>query len=145
MASRSTNSEEQPIRNASTAPSTPNPDLATIASPENGETNNVNSDADRDLEMNIADIWKAEKEGEGFYVRVHIWFASVVFPLFAGSFGPMSSAFAITALTESWRVDHNAADAEVGNPGWFVIFTQALRGEFTALEFQSPLASSDLR
>jgi potassium channel subfamily K len=118
MASGSTNSEERPIRQASSAPSTPKPDPATIANPENGETNNVNGDANGDLAMNTADIWKAEKEGEGFYVRVHVWFASVVFPLFAGSFGPMSSAFAITALTENWRIDHNASDAEVGNPRW---------------------------
>jgi hypothetical protein len=31
------------------------------------------------------------------------WFASTAFPLIAGTFGPMASAFSICALSQPWR------------------------------------------
>lgn len=106
MATRTENSEERPIRTESTEPPTPTVDPVIPAKVEDEEDNAANDDANHDLENNEAEIWKAEKAGEGYFVPIHIWCASVIFPLFAGSFGPMASAFGICALAGSWRVEN---------------------------------------
>ncbi len=51
------------------------------------------------------------------------WFASTAFPLAAGTFGPMASAFSICALAIHWRVDVPPGTAEafgtyVDDPPW---------------------------
>lgn len=43
--------------------------------------------------------------GQAFLQPSRWWFASTAFPLIAGTFGPMASAFNICALIQSWRVD----------------------------------------
>ena len=80
-------------------------------------------------ESSSRSIWEAEKAGEGYLIAEHIWFASVVFPLVAGAFGPMTSAFNICALTQSWRVvdltkesDDMLVGRSVKNPEWSVFF-----------------------
>ncbi|KAL8868302.1 MAG: hypothetical protein Q9174_005080 [Haloplaca sp. 1 TL-2023] len=56
------------------------------------------------------------------------WFASTAFPLLAGTFGPMASAFSVCALDENWRVivpdgpGANEAHAfNVEDPSWLII------------------------
>ena len=53
------------------------------------------------------------------------WFASTAFPLLAGTFGPMASAFNICTLAAKWRVifDPAAGQSEddgmaVEDPSW---------------------------
>jgi potassium channel subfamily K len=53
------------------------------------------------------------------------WFASTAFPLIAGTFGPMASAFSILALAIRWRVYVPPGSVEafgiyVNDPGWYV-------------------------
>lgn len=46
---------------------------------------------------------KVEEE-KAFLKPSRWWFASTAFPLIAGTFGPMASAFSICALAVPWRV-----------------------------------------
>lgn len=124
MAARTKNSDEQPIRSNSTEPPSPRVDPATTADDEAEERNTANEDPG-DLENNEEEIWKAEKAGEGYFVPLRIWCASVIFPLCAGSFGPMSSAFGICALAGSWRVqnltqapDNMMVGTDIKDPAW---------------------------
>ena len=57
----------------------------------------------------VEDERKEEEEQEredeqAFLNPSRWWFASTAFPLLAGTFGPMASAFNICALVENWRV-----------------------------------------
>ena len=45
-----------------------------------------------------------EEEERSFLMPARWWYASTVFPLAAGTFGPMANAFSICALVENWRV-----------------------------------------
>ena len=54
------------------------------------------------------------------------WFASTAFPLVAGTFGPMASAFSICALVKHWRVYIPPGGAEehgdyIPDPKWYVL------------------------
>ena len=54
------------------------------------------------------------------------WFASTAFPLVAGTFGPMASAFNLCALVENWRVSIPDGGTEghatdVPDPRWYVM------------------------
>jgi len=136
MAPSAKTSEEQPIRSDGPEPQSSRQDTAMPSNDEDEENNIANVDTEEDLE-NYKGIWEAEKAGEGYYVPIYIWCASVIFPLCAGSFGPMASAFGICALAESWRVDNvNKAgnnmlvgtDIEdpkwrVTTPSYFVVIT----------------------
>ena len=46
-----------------------------------------------------------EDEEQSFLNPSRWWLASTAFPLLAGTFGPMASAFNICALVETWRMD----------------------------------------
>jgi potassium channel subfamily K, other eukaryote len=51
------------------------------------------------------------------------WWASTVFPLLAGTFGPMANAFSICALVESWREELSKSGTEehgikIKDPNW---------------------------
>lgn len=118
MATRSQNSEERPIRDL---PDTPDPRPEEGTSASRTETNDTNKRKNSRTFEDTTNIWKAEKDGEGYFVPAHIWFASVVFPLFAGAFGPMSSAFGICALAGPWRLD-SASHTNIENPRWLAIF-----------------------
>ncbi|KAL8683109.1 MAG: hypothetical protein Q9186_000923 [Xanthomendoza sp. 1 TL-2023] len=55
------------------------------------------------------------------------WFASTAFPLLAGTFGPMASAFSVCALAENWRVivphgpgGNEANGIDIKDPGWLI-------------------------
>lgn len=53
------------------------------------------------------------------------WFASTAFPLIAGTFGPMASAFSICALVVHWRVRIPPGGVEehaifLADPKWYV-------------------------
>ena len=53
------------------------------------------------------------------------WFASTAFPLIAGTFGPMASAFNICALVEHWRVSMppgqtQAQGTTIPDPQWLI-------------------------
>ncbi len=63
------------------------------------------SEESKDLENQQKDEQdEREKEEESFLEPSRWWFASTAFPLIAGTFGPMASAFSICALVEHWRV-----------------------------------------
>jgi potassium channel subfamily K len=109
-------------------PQNPRLDSTETTKNDDEENNTAIEDVDEDLGIDT-DVWKAEKAGEGYFVPALIWCASVIFPLCAGSFGPMSSAFGICAVAESWRVENvtKAADnmlvgAAVPEPKWWVNF-----------------------
>lgn len=52
------------------------------------------------------------------------WFITTLFPLIAGTFGPIATAFSICALTQSWRIIADPTNTteqqglEVSNPSW---------------------------
>jgi potassium channel subfamily K len=50
------------------------------------------------------------------------WFAATGFPLIAGTFGPMASAFSILALVANWREKLGGDDSHTGagipDPRW---------------------------
>lgn len=46
-----------------------------------------------------------EQDERNFLMPTRWWYASTAFPLLAGTFGPMASAFSICALVENWRVE----------------------------------------
>jgi potassium channel subfamily K len=105
-------------------PQSPSPDSTVPAQNEDEEKSIASDAADEELE-NDQDIWEAEKAGEGYFVPIYIWCASIIFPLCAGSFGPMASAFGVCAMAGSWRVDNvtKAADnmlvgTEIKDPKW---------------------------
>lgn len=54
------------------------------------------------------------------------WFASTAFPLVAGTFGPMASAFSICALVVHWRVSVPPGGVEehgiyIDDPKWYAL------------------------
>lgn len=55
------------------------------------------------------------------------WFASTAFPLVAGTFGPMASAFSICALVVRWRVSIPPGGVEehgiyIDDPKWYALW-----------------------
>ncbi|KAJ5306357.1 hypothetical protein PENANT_c017G09745 [Penicillium antarcticum] len=49
------------------------------------------------------------------------WFASTVYPLTAGTFGPMASAFNICSLSQPWRMDLTSTGGlDVPDPKWAI-------------------------
>jgi len=68
--------------------------------------------------------WEDEEEERSFLQPARWWYASTVFPLIAGTFGPMASAFSVCALVENWRVEIPAGGAEeqgtgIKDPPWY--------------------------
>ncbi|KAL6713526.1 hypothetical protein ACLMJK_008991 [Lecanora helva] len=80
----------------------------------------------------LEDELKAEEEVEkedeqAFLNPSRWWFASTAFPLLAGTFGPMASAFNICALIEHWRVEippglgaNESHGNDVRDPKWLL-------------------------
>ncbi|KAL8742902.1 MAG: hypothetical protein Q9190_004692 [Brigantiaea leucoxantha] len=69
----------------------------------------------------------AKEDEQAFLNPSRWWFASTAFPLLAGTFGPMASAFSVCALVENWRVivpsgpgGNEAHGIDVKDPGWYV-------------------------
>ncbi|SLM35701.1 Two pore domain potassium channel domain [Lasallia pustulata] len=71
-------------------------------------------------------VTKDEEEAEEDYLAPsRWWFSSTLFPLIAGTFGPLATAFNICALVMDWRVivDSSSAEAEgadVRDPKWLL-------------------------
>lgn len=67
-------------------------------------------------------VWQDEQT---FLNPSRFWFASTAFPLLAGTFGPMASAFSICALVENWRVSIPSGSDEAHgidqkDPKWLI-------------------------
>ncbi|RMZ82601.1 hypothetical protein DV738_g1559, partial [Chaetothyriales sp. CBS 135597] len=69
---------------------------------------------------------QAEEDEDNFLQPTRWWYASTVFPLVAGTFGPMANTFSICALVENWReyVPAGATSADnlvrIQDPRWVV-------------------------
>ncbi|KAL8843973.1 MAG: hypothetical protein Q9176_001668 [Flavoplaca citrina] len=82
----------------------------------------------KDVEQDRKDELDFHKEDEqAFLTPSRWWFASTAFPLLAGTFGPMASAFSVCALSENWRVivpdgpgGNEAHGFNVKDPAWQV-------------------------
>ncbi|EXJ95278.1 hypothetical protein A1O1_00398 [Capronia coronata CBS 617.96] len=66
-----------------------------------------------------------EEEERSFLTPARWWYASTAFPLMAGTFGPMASAFNICALVEDWRVEIPTKGTEehgldIQDPEWLI-------------------------
>ncbi|KAL8996599.1 MAG: hypothetical protein Q9169_003938 [Polycauliona sp. 2 TL-2023] len=80
----------------------------------------------KDVEQDRKDELDFQKEDEQAFLKPsRWWFASTAFPLLAGTFGPMASAFSVCALSENWRVivpdgpgGNEAHGINVKDPGW---------------------------
>lgn len=72
---------------------------------------------------------EALEEEQAFLAPSRWWFASTAFPLIAGTFGPMASAFSICALVVHWRMIITPGNTEeqgiyIDDPKWYVLFLQ---------------------
>ncbi|KAL8673931.1 MAG: hypothetical protein Q9168_001678 [Polycauliona sp. 1 TL-2023] len=80
------------------------------------------------VEQDQKDELDFQKEDEQAFLNPsRWWFASTAFPLLAGTFGPMASAFNVCAIAENWRVivphgpgGNEAHGTDVKDPGWYV-------------------------
>ncbi|RDW85639.1 putative potassium channel [Coleophoma crateriformis] len=68
---------------------------------------------------------EAEEDEQAFLQPSRWWLASTAFPLIAGTFGPMASAFSICALVAHWRVQIPPGGVEehgiyVDDPPWLI-------------------------
>ena len=69
---------------------------------------------------------KDEREAEeDFLAPARWWFVTTLFPLVAGTFGPVASAFSICAIVQDWRVVPGAAAKEqegpqLRDPSWLI-------------------------
>ncbi|TGO15849.1 hypothetical protein BTUL_0035g00540 [Botrytis tulipae] len=85
----------------------------------------ISNDAD-DIENQQRDEKDETKEDvEAFLEPSRWWFASTAFPLVAGTFGPMASAFSICALVVHWRVSIPPGGVEehgiyIDDPKWLI-------------------------
>ena len=92
------------------------------------------SDADHQVRENVdtgsgsqrspEDNMDEKEEVRSFLVPARWWYASTAFPLVAGTFGPMASAFSICALVENWRVKIPPGGTEehgidIKDPKWY--------------------------
>ncbi|TVY23310.1 Outward-rectifier potassium channel [Lachnellula hyalina] len=84
------------------------------------------SEDSKDVENLHRDEDDEEKEDEEAYLEPNTWWlASTAFPLIAGTFGPMASAFSICALVVHWRVYIPPGQAEehgleIEDPKWLI-------------------------
>ena len=69
-------------------------------------------------------VHKDEEEAEVDHLApARWWFSSTLFPLIAGTFGPVATAFNICALVMDWRVIVNPSSTEstgidIRDPDW---------------------------
>ncbi|KAF7889428.1 uncharacterized protein EAF01_010921 [Botrytis porri] len=86
----------------------------------------ISNDAD-DVENQQRDERDETKEDEeAFLEPSRWWFASTAFPLVAGTFGPMASAFSICASVVHWRVSIPPGGVEehgiyIDDPKWYAL------------------------
>lgn len=92
--------------------------------PAHGPLNKLNSDNKHDDSDDEEAV--EEEKRQAFLSPSRWWFASTAFPLIAGTFGPMASAFSVVALVIKWRtiVPDGGTDVDgifVEDPVWYVI------------------------
>ncbi|KAJ7203756.1 hypothetical protein GGX14DRAFT_698891 [Mycena pura] len=63
-----------------------------------------------------------EEEEVGYFQSQWWWFTSTVFPLVAGTFGPLAIVFSICALLRPWR-QYTADGSAISDPGWLNAIT----------------------
>ncbi|TGO81876.1 hypothetical protein BPOR_0988g00020 [Botrytis porri] len=86
----------------------------------------ISNDAD-DVENQQRDERDETKEDEeAFLEPSRWWFASTAFPLVAGTFGPMASAFSICASVVHWRVSIPPGGVKehgiyIDDPKWYAL------------------------
>ncbi|KAL2069586.1 hypothetical protein VTL71DRAFT_14265 [Oculimacula yallundae] len=71
------------------------------------------------------DAGVGDEDEQDFLDPSRWWFASTAFPLIAGTFGPMASAFSICALVVTWRVEipegkTEAEGVRLPDPSWLI-------------------------
>lgn len=79
------------------------------------------------IENDMKEEEEVEREDEQTFLNPsRWWFASTAFPLLAGTFGPMATAFNICALIEHWRVSippglgaNESHGDDVRDPKWY--------------------------
>lgn len=105
-----------------------------IASKHQARKENQDGDDPLPLELSRAETAKqfADKKEEDIVADynspIHMWVVATLFPLVAGTFGPMASMFNICAIAISWRVtvqipegsDHEANGHHIPDPHWLV-------------------------
>ncbi|KAH6685052.1 ion channel protein [Plectosphaerella plurivora] len=90
------------------------------------------ADLGDNIEQRVAQVEDQKKDGKRFenddthMSPTRWWFASSAFPMLAGTFGPMASAFSICALCRPWRqsLDDGATiqDAPpIPDPEWLIV------------------------
>lgn len=85
----------------------------------------ISSDA-KDVENQKRDEDEEKEEHKQEFLEPSLWwFASTAFPLMAGTFGPMASAFSICALVVHWRAEIPEGKGEqdgieIDDPKWYV-------------------------
>ncbi|KZF20458.1 potassium channel-like protein [Xylona heveae TC161] len=82
-------------------------------------------DGAREVESEKKEKASEENEEGSFLDPSRWWFFSTAFPLIAGTFGPMASAFNLCALVESWRVYIPPGGSEIhgqtiADPKWLI-------------------------
>jgi potassium channel subfamily K len=87
----------------------------------------ISEDAKDIEDQKIDEKEQRDEEEEAFLEPSRWWFASTAFPLMAGTFGPMASAFSICALAVHWRVYIPPGAAEengvpIDDPKWWASF-----------------------
>ncbi|KAF7290829.1 hypothetical protein MIND_01324100 [Mycena indigotica] len=58
-----------------------------------------------------------QEEEVGFFQPKRWWFTSTMFPLIAGTFGPLANFFSACALSQPWR-QHSTDGSEILDPEW---------------------------
>ena len=79
------------------------------------------------LRLTIPIVWWDSWNQEACYANTQYrrwWFATTLFPLIAGTFGPMASTFSLCALIEHWRLIQDPTSTEtegqhVSDPSWW--------------------------
>lgn len=81
---------------------------------------NVDAQSPRHREpKSVKEAWLQEirddedEEELGFYQPKRWWFTSTVFPLIAGTFGPVANLFSVCALVQPWRI-------QASDPPWLI-------------------------
>ncbi len=104
-------------------------DGAQEAHPTAKKAVNGNGAANRDLQQSRTAQEVAQMSEEDIIADynspIHMWVVSTLFPLVAGTFGPMASMFNICAISTDWRIIVNpnsdeASGATVQDPTWLI-------------------------
>jgi potassium channel subfamily K len=87
-------------------------------------SNQVKEQIPNEQEIN-SEMDEEEEDEENFLLPAKWWYASTIFPLIAGTFGPMANAFSLCAIVENWRVSIPPGGTEehgikIRDPRWLI-------------------------